>query len=248
MRRVASMVAVAVIVLVVAAPAGAHVTVDPEEATQGRFAYLNVRVPNESNDLSTVQDGASTVQVELNIPTNHPITVVQVQRTPGWEYELGTTALDEPIEQDEGEPITEVVSRITWSGGAIAAAEFAVFQIVLGPLPEGVDELRFPTVQTYDSGEEVVWDEEDHDAEFPAPTLRLLPPEEEHGAAMPASAADEMHGGGAMVENAATQDDVDSANTLGLAGIVAGLVGIAVAVFALLRLRAAASTSATETS
>jgi uncharacterized protein YcnI len=245
-RRAAAMAAVVLGVLFATAPpAGAHVTIDPEEATQGRFAYLNLRVPNESNEQSAVQDGASTTQVEFNVPTDRPITVVQVEPTPGWDYELEMTELDEPIEQEQGEPITEVVSKITWSGGASGPTEFAAFEIVMGPLPEDVDELRFPTVQTYDSGEEVVWDEEDHDSEFPAPTLTLLPPDE-HEAAMQA-ASGETPGHGPTVENTATQDDVDGANTLGIIGIVVGAVGIAFATFALLRSRTTGSPPAEAT-
>lgn len=62
----------------------------------------------------------------------------------------------QPIEQDVGEPITEVVGKITWSGGAIGPSELAVFEVVLGPLPEDVDELAFPTIQT-DDGEVSSW-------------------------------------------------------------------------------------------
>jgi uncharacterized protein YcnI len=242
-RQAARVLAVAAIVLVVAAPpAGAHVTIDPGEAVQGGFAYLNVRVPNEANELGEVQDGARTNRVEFSIPTEDPITVVQVQHTPGWDYELETTPLDDPIEQDEGEPITEVVSKITWTGGAVGPPEFAVFQIVLGPLPEEVDMLMFPTVQTYDSGEAVAWDEQGHDGEFPAPSLALVPPGEE-GAMGGMGSATEAQGGGPSVENGATQDDVDGASTLGIVGIVVGLVGVALAGFALLRPRGVPSSS-----
>jgi periplasmic copper chaperone A len=235
MRRHAAMAAIVVVVLAVAAPpAGAHVTLEPAEARQGRFEYLRVRVPNEADDLDTVRDGASTTQLELSLPADEPLRVVQVQPTPGWEYRLETTELDEPIEREGDEPVTEVVSKITWSGGAIAPTEFATFEIVLGPLPEDVDMLMFPAVQVYDSGEEVAWTEADHDAEFPAPSLRLVPPDE-HAAAM--GSGGEVPSAGPTIEDAATQDDVDGASVLGIVGIVAGLLGIALAVFALRRAR-----------
>jgi hypothetical protein len=43
--------------------------------------------------------------------------------------------------------------------------------------------------------------------------------------------------GGVTVENAATQDDVDSANLLGIIGIVVGALGLIVGGFALVRRR-----------
>src|SRR5689334_9019809 len=52
---------VAAAVLVVAGPAAAHVTVNPSNATQGGFAKLTFRVPNEKDD-------ATTTTLEVNLP------------------------------------------------------------------------------------------------------------------------------------------------------------------------------------
>lgn len=38
------------LLLVLAGPAWAHVTIDPDEAAQGGFATVRVRVPNERDD------------------------------------------------------------------------------------------------------------------------------------------------------------------------------------------------------
>ncbi len=56
---------------------------------------------------------------------------------------------------DSGDEVTEVVSTITWSGGTIKPGEFTEFPVSLGPLPEDVESLSFPSVQTYEGGEVV---------------------------------------------------------------------------------------------
>ena len=150
-RHAARALAVAVGALAAAAPAaGAHVTIQPPEATQGGYMAFDVRVPNERDD-------AGTSEVQFNLPEDVPIRSVRVEPVPGWDYEIEMRTLDEPIEAGEGEPVTEVVSSITWSGGLINPGEFQDFPISMGPLPEDVDEMLFPSIQTYDSGEVVRW-------------------------------------------------------------------------------------------
>ena len=92
-------------VLLMAAPALAHVTVQPPEAPTGSFFAFAVRVPNERPD-------ASTTKVEVQFPET--VTNVSVQPHPGWDYEVKMKTLDEPIEVF-GEEVTEAVDTITWS-------------------------------------------------------------------------------------------------------------------------------------
>jgi uncharacterized protein YcnI len=232
---------IAAFALVLAAPmAAAHVTVDPGEAAKGGFATLKFRVPNERDD-------ASTTQLEVNLPTDTPIRSVRVQPKPGWSYELEETTLDEPIETEGGDEITEVVSKITWNGGEITPGEFDEFGVSLGPLPEEADQIFFPALQTYDSGEVVRWIEEPaedgSEPETPAPMLRLVEGGDDPDAAASDDETEEEEAatsGDAVeltVENAATQDDVDGASTLGIVGIVIGAVGLLTAGFTLVLLR-----------
>ena len=83
--------------------------------------------------------------------------------------------LDEPVDAF-GQEVTEVVDTVTWTGGEIGAGEFDTFSLSVGPLPEDVDELAFPAIQTYSSGEEVAWieptPEGGEEPERPAPVLR----------------------------------------------------------------------------
>jgi len=234
-RRTTRVAAVAALAIVVAAPmAGAHVTVDPGEAPKGGFATLSFRVPNERDD-------ANTTELEVNFPTDTPLSSVRVQPKSGWDYEIERTELDEPIERF-GEEVTEVVSKITWTGGAIGSDEFDQFHVSVGPLPEDADQILFPAIQTYDSGEAVRWIEgpadDGSEPENPAPLLRLVDPEDDTGSGGsgdPATPGDDA--GELSVENVATQDDVDGATTLGIVGIVVGVLGLAAGGYALVRRR-----------
>lgn len=237
-RRPARTLAVAAVALVATAPtAAAQVTVSPGEAPKGGFTTLAFRVPNERDD-------STTTEVEVNLPEDHPIRRVRVRPTPGWDYEIEMRTLDEPLVDDEGEETTEVVGKITWTG-EIGTAEYQEFEVSAGPLPEDVDQITFPSIQTYASGEVVRWidepaDEGEEEPERPAPLLELVDPETE-GEAGGDAGGDGEAAGGLTVEDAASQDDVDSANTLAILGLGVGVIGLLVAVFAVISGRRRAS-------
>ncbi len=225
---VARALGVAAVVIVVTAPmAAAHVEPDPEEAPKGGEATVTFRVPNEEED-------ASTIQVEINFPTDTPIASVAVEPVPGWRYETQTARLDEPIEAEEGQ-VTEAVTKVTWSGGEIRPGELQEFTVSLGPLPTDVDQVVFPTLQTYNNGDVARWIDqptEGGEAEGnPAPALTLVEP---GAAGSDEGAADDTGGGDS---NVATDDDVSGATTLAVVGIVVGAIGLAVALFTLVTTR-----------
>lgn len=144
-RLLLAVTATLALLVALASPASAHVTVNPGTAAPGGYTALTVRVPNESDD-------ASTTEVSITMPDE--LETFRVMPTPGWEYEVdGAT--------------------VTWSGGEIGPGEFMEFSISVGPLPSDEGVLLFPAVQTYDDGEVARWIEEDHDAEMPAPSLTL---------------------------------------------------------------------------
>jgi uncharacterized protein YcnI len=232
-RRLTRALAVAAVAVVAAAPtAAAHVTVNPGEAPKGGFTTLAFRVPNERDD-------STTTKVEVNLPEDHPLRSVRVGPTPGWEYEIEMRTLDEPLVNSEGEETTEVVSKITWTG-EIGTTEYQEFEVSAGPLPEDVDQITFPSIQTYASGEVVRWideplEEGEEEPERPAPLLELVDPEEEGEAGSGDDAgSDGEAASGLTVEDPATQDDVDSANTLATVGIAVGVIGLLVAALALI--------------
>jgi uncharacterized protein YcnI len=208
-------------VLGVMTPAFAHVTVQPGEATQGGYATVAFQVPNERDD-------ASTVQLEVTFPADHPFSSVRTQPVEGWTVQVDTAPLDPPVTQN-GEEITEAVSTITWSGGSIAPGTFQRFPISMGPLPE-TESLEFKTVQTYSSGEVVRWIDTvtpgGEEPEHPAPTLTLVAATEDADAATTAAT---------LPKDVATSSDVDSAKTIGIIGIVLGGIALIVAVVAIVR-------------
>ncbi|RKR90533.1 uncharacterized protein YcnI [Micromonospora pisi] len=220
-------------VLGLALPASAHVTVNPKEASQGGYGRVAFRVPNES-------DTASTTKIEVNLPENAPIASVSTIPVPGWTVELEKRKVDPPLEV-HGSKVTEAVAKITWTATADAAVkpeQFQEFGVSMGPLPE-VDQLIFKVLQTYSDGEIARWIDEPAAAgaeapEHPAAVLKLTP------AAAAASAG--ATPGASVAAVARTEgDDEDEGSSaalgLGIAGLVAGLAGLALGGLAFARTR-----------
>src|SRR5437588_7259602 len=86
--------------------AWAHVTPQPPTLPKGASdVIIGFAVPNEMTN-------ASTVKLELDLPTDHPITGILAEAKPGWTSAVETTKLAKPITTDDGQ-ITEVVSKVT---------------------------------------------------------------------------------------------------------------------------------------
>jgi periplasmic copper chaperone A len=217
-------------VLVLAAPASAHVSVNPKEAEQGSFTKLTFRVPNETDD-------ANTTSVEVNMPEDAVIANVSVKPVPGWTANIETRTLEEPIQGDDGE-VSEVVDKVTWSGGSIAPGEFQEFDVSVGPLPEDVDQIEFPSIQTYDDGEAVRWIEEPGadgaEPEHPVPTLTLVAASGDDEVATPISAAPDDSDEAAATTS---ESEDDSSNTLAIVALVVGGLGVILGGLALIRNR-----------
>ncbi|MFD8786860.1 YcnI family protein [Kitasatospora sp. NPDC059599] len=213
----------AAVVLGAAAPASAHVIVQPssvpKDATDQTFAF---RVPNED-------DKNSTVKVEIDFPTDHPIPSVKVAPLPGWTDAIQTTKLATPIHTDDGD-ITDAVSQVVWTGGQITPGHFQDFTVDLGALPDGTDKVVFKALQTYGDGTVARWIEEPQagqpEPKNPAPVLKLTAPAGSSDAGAPAPAGTKDT---ANTTSTAKADGSDStARALGIAGIVVGVVGAAV--------------------
>lgn len=212
-RVVALVVGCVVALLTLAGVASAHVTANAGTAQQGGFTKVSFRVPNE-------RDTASTSQLEVNFPADHPIAFVSTRAVPGWTATVQKTKLDKPIKTSDGE-VSEVVSKVTWAGGKVAPGAFEDFDVSMGPLPTDTNKLVFKAVQTYDNGDVVRWidtaPEGAPEPEHPAPVLKLTPAD-----ATPAATA----------AVTATGDAGSSTGTwgvvLGIVGIGLGLVGIVV--------------------
>lgn len=205
--------------LVLAVPAAAHVTASSPGATQGGYAVVTFRVPNE-------QAAANTTKVEVQFPTDTPFASASVQPIAGWAVVPAKTKLAKPITTDDG-VIAEGVSTITWTATADAAikpGQFQQFNVSVGPLP-GRDSITFKAIQTYSNGDVVRWIEtpapgSSEEPEHPAPTLALAAATGDghsHGGSSPsASVAGEQPG--------SSKADAGSDNTVPIVLSVVALI------------------------
>ena len=217
---------IALIAMALPAAAVAHVTIQPGEWEPGAFATMVVRVPNERDDAETT---SVTVQFPENVPT------ARFKPHPSCEREVEREALAEPVEE-----LTERIVSVTWTcDPAIPADGYDEFGISLR-VPEDAaagDEILFPALQTYSSGEEVNWVDPDPEGDTPAPRITVVAPEEEEeAAAAPAPTTTEATDETAAVPAVGTGDDDDDSMTtvaiiFGIAGLAAGLLALGVALF-----------------
>ncbi|WP_042366582.1 YcnI family copper-binding membrane protein [Streptacidiphilus neutrinimicus] len=209
-------------VLLIAGPASAHVTVQPGQATAGAadqvFAF---RVPNES-------DTASTVEVDVHFPTDHPIASALVGPVAGWTSQVKTTKLTTPIQTDDG-PVTDAVSEIIWTGGKIAPGQYQDFTVDFGQLPTDAKQLEFKTLQTYSDGTVVRWIDTPAtsggaEPQHPAPTLDLTAAGS--GSTSGSTNVKTTAASGQTTTAASSGDSDDAARVLGGVGVAVGVAGV----------------------
>jgi uncharacterized protein YcnI len=202
--------------LAIPAAAGAHVTLQPEEAPAGDFTRMDVRVPNE-------RDNAGTTKVDVQLPPG--FIFASYEPEPGWDVKVTKRKLDTPIES-HGEQITEEVGRITWTGdgktGIIRPGEFQDFGLSVGTPDKPGSTLTFKAIQTYENGEVVRWIGPP-DADEPAPQVRLTAAEETAGGA---PAAVRTAGPSADEDDGAPVWLVVVALAVGALGLLAGIGGL----------------------
>jgi uncharacterized protein YcnI len=241
--RAAAVTGAVCTVLAIAGPASAHVTIGPNTSPKGGSdVELTFRVPNEEAQ-------ASTTQIEVDFPTDKPITGVLPEPTPGWTVKVDNLTLPTPIKTDDG-TVTQVVQRITWSGGQIPVGQYQGFRVMLGALPDDADSLTFKALQTYSNGDVVRWidvqqpgqPEPDH----PAPVLTLTAAAPD-GASSSSSSSSSAPASGSQVTATASAPSAGSttaagttasaktsdstARALGIAGIVVGVLGLGAGAF-----------------
>ena len=162
-------------VVMLATPAGSHVTVHPGTVPAGTSDIeLTFRVPNE-------RDNANTVRLQVFFPSSLPLLTVNVLPIPGWSAKVDTQTLSKPVETDDG-PVDQVVTDITWTAtsGGITPGQYQDFDVSAGKVPDRTGTVVFKSLQTYSSGEVVRWiqvaDSQDPDPDTPAPVLTLTSP------------------------------------------------------------------------
>ena len=186
--------------------ASAHVTVQPKETKQGSYEVFTVRVPSESENVTTTS-------IKVTVPVG--VKVSRVQPKAGWKYELEKGS-------DGG------ITSITWTteGSGLSQTEFDEFRIS-GKVADDAKELAWKAYQTYSDKSVVEWTGAP-DADHPASVTTVLAGTGEgdgHGAAAAAPEASTE----AAADTAASSDKLPLvlsiiAVVLGAAALAAALV------------------------
>ena len=221
-RLCAVPVTIGAIVLGLAAPASAHVTISASTTAAGAFTVLTVSVPHGC-------DGSSTTEVAIQIPEQ--INAVTPTRNPLWEVDKQVEQLDPPVTDAHGNEITERVATVTYTAITPLPEGYRdAFELSL-QLPEQEGEtLVFPTIQTCEQGEsawiEVPEDGQDpEELELPAPSVTVTASDGD------AHAAEETP----AVQEAEPVDD--DGNSLAAWALGAGILGILLGGAALVQAR-----------
>ncbi|KIL36068.1 nuclear export factor GLE1 [Cohnella kolymensis] len=193
---------VMVLTLGFAGLAGAHVTVQPKEAPAGSFQVFTLRVPSEKE--------SATTSVKVAIPEG--VEVSRFEPKPDWTYVTEKNA--------DGK-----ITSVTWktSGAGLGATEFGEFRMQ-GKVADDAKELVWKAYQTYADGEVVEWTGAP-DADKPASVTTVT------------AAQGDGHGGDGHGAADATAGEAAAAGrdtltlSLAIAGLVAGVLALLVALF-----------------
>lgn len=168
-----SFVFAAALALVLAQPAFAHVTVDAPDAKAGSTFKVVLRVPHGC-------DGAATTSIRIQVPDG--LFNAKPMPKTGWELSTVKGAYPKAY-ASHGSEVSEGTTEIEWSGGELPDDwydEFTFRASVDPDIAEGTV-LHVPVLQGCGEAEEA-WIEVDggEEAEYPAPTLTILAPDEHH--------------------------------------------------------------------
>jgi periplasmic copper chaperone A len=226
--------------LLMAGPASAHISPTPSEVPADGFTAVSLTVGHGCDD-------SPTKQLTIEVPSQ--LNEISPQVQPGWDIEVKTEDLAEPIDDGEGGEITERASQVVYTaqrGNELPPHFRDVFTLGFkAPDAEG-EYLFFKTVQTCVEGE-TPWIEEytgeGEEPEHPSPAVLIGPAgEDEHGGGAEAEEAEpEAEEVAATAAADGSSDDGDSSTGIAVAGLVAGLLGLGAGGLALVRNRKPAS-------
>lgn len=133
--------------------ASAHVTVGPNETSQGAYQMFTVKVPSEKEDVLTTK-------IQVLIPED--VNITRFEPKPGWIYE---------IQKDD----TGKITSVTWTteGEGLSATEFGQFNMN-GKVGDEATEIVWKAIQTYSDGSVVEWVEAE-EANYPASVTVVNP-------------------------------------------------------------------------
>ncbi|GAA0807634.1 hypothetical protein Sya03_41510 [Spirilliplanes yamanashiensis] len=130
-----------------AAPASAGVTISPNTAVQGTGVNGDFTITND-------HPSSAITTVTLTLPANHPIPEVYPLSAEDWAPRLTTRRLDPPVPGLHGSMIDQATATVVWTampGRALQPGKKADLRIAMGPLPEA-DHIVFTVQPTYADG------------------------------------------------------------------------------------------------
>ncbi len=221
LRVGAATAAAALSLVATATPAGAHVTVTPSTTAAGAYSVLTFSVGHGC-------EASPTTEIAISIPEE--ILSVTPTRQPLWKVTKKKETLETPVTDAHGNTVTERDATVVYTARTPLPDGYRdAFELsVLLPEEEGLS-LAFPAVQTCQQGEtpwtEIAAEGQDpHELEHPAPIMTL------------SAGAEDAHGTDHEPEDAedapsdqdteAEADATTSGGALGVAGLVAGLLGL----------------------
>ena len=223
MKRSSVLIAVAV-ALMVAATASAHVTANPAELPAG-YTYTEFSVSHGC-------DGSATTSIRIKIPAG--IASVKPQEVTGWTIATKEGTLPEPV-SIFGDEMTEGVTEVSWAGGPLPDSHMQRFGLSFFASESLVGKtVYFPVVQQCEEGV-TRWIqipvEGEEPPEEPAPGIAILAAAEEEDEAPAEETTTGESAGEAAPAAGDSDDDGDDGLALGfgIAGLVAGLLALGVA-------------------
>jgi uncharacterized protein YcnI len=169
MRLYLSLISIASIL---AMPAFAHVTANPNAGESGQYFETKFRISHGC-------DGSDTVEVHLTLPKG--TVIAKPQAKSGWKIDVVKSKLDAPVSIGHGKTTDEQFDKIIWKGGRLADSQYDEFGLIT-KLPNVVQEetIWFPVKQVCKKGEAdwknipengTSWGDTDH----PAPFVKVTP-------------------------------------------------------------------------
>ena len=216
-----------------AGPAGAHVTPDRSEVPAGGFTAVTLTVGHGCEE-------SPTTEVVVEVPEG--VNDVTPGILTGWDIEVTSEPLPEPIEGAHGEQITEREAQVTFTAqpGNELPDGFRLGYTLGFQAPDTPGEyLFFKTIQVCAEGQ-TEWIEEytgeGEEPEHPSPVVQVVAAEEGgHGDGSDEETeepeeAEETAETLPVEEAATTTDDgggdSDSATGIAVAGLIAGVLGL----------------------
>lgn len=224
----------AALLLAGAGGASAHVGATPDKTAANSYALVTFGIPHGC-------EHAGTTKVTITLPAE--LDDAQPTVNPNWTVEKVVEQLPEPKKLQDGTSITKRTSQIVYTAKAPLAPELRDALVLSVKLPDAAGQtLYFPTLQDCEQGQtdwsEIPADGQDgHSLQSPAPSVTVteaLPAAGAHDTPAADAASAQLAG---TAHAAAVSDE--GATVRSWAGLIAGLGGLLLGGFALLRSRPA---------